>query len=160
ERAVALSADRGGFLLGFHFGDWLGSEQIGVQMTVQDRVMATQPLQRHRGMLLFLVPVVGEYCCQRCVVGRRYSLVVPVDSLQLPFKRTDRSMAVNRRRVERVDRLVETFARHAAPPWRVRAAVGHNLPVRGGRAGRDPGWELPEGSGSRRGAYRSGGCRR
>ncbi len=64
-------------------------------MAVEDRIVAAQPLQGHGGVLLLLVPVVGEHGGQVGVVGGLHPLVVPVDGLQLLLDGHDGTMPVD-----------------------------------------------------------------
>ena len=83
-----------GFLL--DLGDRLGGEQVGPQVGVEDRIVPAQPLEGHRGVLLLLVAIVREHCCQALVAGGGDPLVVPVDRLELLLDRRDRPVPVDR----------------------------------------------------------------
>jgi hypothetical protein len=54
------------------------------------------PLERHRRVLLLVVPVVGQDRCQLGIARRLDALVVPVDRLQLLDQRLDRAVAIRR----------------------------------------------------------------
>ncbi len=93
-------------------------EQVGTQVAVEHRVVAAEPLERHRRVLLLLVPVVAEHLGQLGIGGGRSPLVVPVDRLELLHDRHDGPMAIDDRR--RADRAREglAVARHRSflPP--------------------------------------------
>src|SRR5207342_2821539 len=58
-------------------------EEVGAEMLIELRIATPQPLQRHRGVLLLLVPVVHQDRRELPVVGGLCSLAVPVDRLEL-----------------------------------------------------------------------------
>src|SRR5262245_32277938 len=62
-------------------------EEIGAQGRVQLRIVTAQPLERHGGVLLLLVAVVGEDLPQLVVLAGVDTLIVPVDRLQLLAQR-------------------------------------------------------------------------
>ena len=101
--------------LGLHFGHRFGCEQIGPQVAVEDRVAPAQPLEGHGRVFLLLVAVVREDVGQARVVRRLDALVVPVDRLELLDQRREGTVAVDRRLVEQLGRLVQSLASHGAP---------------------------------------------
>src|SRR5215468_2578993 len=85
ERAVARarSAAPAGLDHGLAADDGSLREEIGAERLVELLVVAPDPLEGHRGVLLLLVAIVREDLLQRLVAGSIDPLIVPVDGLQL-----------------------------------------------------------------------------
>ncbi len=140
------SAGRGGAAAAAVLGldldrqDRAGGEQVGAQVLVELGVVAAEPLQRHRRVLLLLVAVVGEDGGELGVVGGVDALVVPVDRLQLLHDRHDRPMVVDRRRTELAVVLVQPFTGHRA---RAPSGVGGHIVGGASPCGANAGPQLP-----------------
>src|SRR5262249_43135237 len=110
-------------------------EQVAAQLTVQRRVVAPQPLERHRRVLLLVVAVVLEDRPELVVGGCDRPLVVPVDRLELLHDRDGRAVTVDRLGPKRLRRLVQGCAGrgHSTPPIARSAAAlslsKRNLPA-------------------------------
>ena len=52
-------------------------------VSVQDGIVAAQPLEHHAGVLFLFVAIVREDALELVVCARQHALVVPVDRLQL-----------------------------------------------------------------------------
>jgi hypothetical protein len=89
-------------------------EEVLAQEAIELRVATAQPLQRHGGVLLLLVAVVGQDRPELRIVAGVDALVVPVDRLELLHERDDGPVILHRLRPEPLLRFVE-----------LRAAAGH-----------------------------------
>src|SRR5215468_1700957 len=124
ERAVARA--RGSAPAGLDRGlaadDGSLREEIGAQRLVELRIVAPDPLEGHRGVLLLFVAIVREDLFQRLVAGGVDPLIVPVDGLQLLAQRRESTVTVDRLRLEQLRILVQSCAlRHRLMPSRFRA---------------------------------------
>src|SRR5262249_12658842 len=103
-------------------------EQIAAELTVEGRVVAPQPLERHGRVLLLVVAVVLEDRPELVVGAGDRPLVVPVDRLEPLHARAVPRGAVVRLSPERLPRLVQGCAGpgHSIPPT---ALVGSGSPL-------------------------------
>ncbi|NWG73298.1 MAG: hypothetical protein HXY24_01580 [Rubrivivax sp.] len=67
----------------------LAAEDVVAQLVVEGAVVAADPLEQHRGVLLLLVAVVHEDGAKLRVLADVDALVAPVDRLQLLGQRLD-----------------------------------------------------------------------
>ena len=81
-------------------------------MLVELGIVAAQPLQRHRRVLLLLVAIVLEDGAQFGIVGRLGALVVPVDGLKFLHQRDDGAMTVDDLGSQLAGILVQHVTRH------------------------------------------------
>src|SRR5207248_8819192 len=114
SRTAAVRARRLGPLL--RRDDRSGTEQIATQVRLEDGILATDPFEEHRRVLLLLVAVVLEDRAQLAVLGRVDALAVPVDRLQLLDDAHDRAVHVACLLTQQLERLVEHLGvfRHGA----------------------------------------------
>src|SRR5262249_46198271 len=116
--AVAAAALGGGLAA----GDRPLREEGRAQHLVEPHIVAPDPLEGHRGVLLLLVAIVRQDLLQRLVAGGVDPLVVPVDGLQLLAQRRESTVTVDRLRLEQLRILVQSCAlRHRLTPSRFRA---------------------------------------
>src|SRR5262245_34282817 len=118
ERAVArrpctaVPAVRRG---GLPADDGALGEEVGAQRRIELRVVPAEPLERHRGVLLLLVTIVGENLLQLVVSRRVDALVVPVDGFQLLAQRRGGAVAVDGVGPQLRGVLVQSLARRHGP---------------------------------------------
>lgn len=93
-------------------GDRSFPKEETTQMLVELRILAADPLERHRGVLFLFVAVVGEDAGEIRVVGGVDPLRVPVDGLELFDERRDCAMHLARLGSQRLARFVEGRVRH------------------------------------------------
>src|SRR5262249_32148739 len=97
-------------------------EEVRAQPLVERHIVAPDPLEGHRGVLLLLVAIVRQDLLQRLVAGGVDPLIVPVDGLQLLAQRRESTVTVDRLRLEQLRVLVQSCAlRHLLTSSRFRA---------------------------------------
>ena len=92
--------------------DFLGREEVVLQLLIETRVAAPDPLEHHRGMFFFLVAVVREDRGEFLVPANVDALVVPVHGLQFFHQRNDRAVHVARLFAQFFYGLVVTLVSH------------------------------------------------
>src|SRR5262249_40636145 len=82
-------------------------EQVLAQLGLEGVIVATDPLEHHRRVLLLFLTVVQQDRAQRAVVSGIRALAVPVDRLELLHQAHERPMHVPRAGCEMLLRLVK-----------------------------------------------------
>src|SRR5262245_18512782 len=113
-RAATTTVLHGGLLAA---DDRSFGEEIGAERHVELRIVTAEPLERHGGVLLLLVTVVGEDLAELVVLAGVDALIVPVDRLELLAQRRGGAGALDGLLFQQLGVFVQPHTRrHERPP--------------------------------------------